>query len=340
MRNKIFSLLFLLAIFTYSPLKSEHSTLQNSSISLISNHVQENGTNAVFASAYQLLNQATHSILIANYVYENTTITSILNQKAEAGLDITVVYDRERSKTYINQLHPSIKKLTRASGDGHMHHKFIVVDNLYSWISSANFNSTRDTNLAIIHSDPLLAQVLYQESEAIAGQSERKIATPYITTSNGQQLEVYLLPHNDPNHKKPVETEMNELAQKKLLSLIKQAEKTIRVSMVVWTFKDSARALVEAAQRGVDVEVVTANIDPAVQQILREGGVKIRSVTNAPFHHKMMLVDHKILWTGSANWSMNAFSRTDDSVTVLYNLTTEQQTLMHAAWEQLLQISR
>ncbi len=37
-----------------------------------------------------------------------------------------------------------------------------------------------------------------------------------------------------------------------------------------------------------------------------------------------MLVDHEILLNGSPNWSMNAFSRSDESFVVIYDLTVEQ----------------
>lgn len=110
--------------------------------------------------------------------------------------------------------------------------------------------------------------------------------------------------------------------------------------MVIWTFKDSARALVNAKKRGVKVEIVGENMDLEVRKILSLGGIQPRIVSQAPYHHKWMLIDDEVLWTGSANWSMNAFSRTDDSVTVLYNLRPEQQILMEEAWQELLKISK
>lgn len=296
--------------------------------------------NDVFNSAIQLLNNANESILVANYVYENQEITEILNRKAEEGLEVIVVFDRERSKTYISQLHPKIIQFTRLKGEGHMHHKFLVVDHQYNWISSANFNGPLDRNLALLCWDPDLAEVLYHEAYAIHSLHSRTSPEPFSKTIDGQKMELYLLPFNDPNKPTPVETEMNRIGREKLLKLIEQAKATIRVSMVIWTFKDSARALVDAKKRGVKVEVIGAVIDPAVRLILSSGGILPRIVSNAPYHHKWMLIDDEILWTGSANWSMNAFSRTDDSVTVLYNLRPEQQILMEEAWQELLKISK
>lgn len=313
-----------------------------SSILLMSDHYvnDPDNINSVFGSAYQLLEQAQHSILIANYVFDNTTITGILNRKAEEGVDVIVIYDRDRSGNYICELHPDIKLFTRAKGDGHMHHKFMVIDREYNWISSANFNSPQDSNLAIVCYDPWLAEILYQEGYSINSLKAREHPSPYTTTIDGQSLELYLLPYNDPKNLKSVEAQMNELGKQKLLNLIKQAKTTIRVSMVVWTFKDSARALVDAAKRGVMVEIVGANVDNEVLNIFKQAGLPVRRVTNAPFHHKWMLIDDEILWNGSANWSMNAFSRTDDSVTILYGLKPDQIVMMEEAWQKLLKISR
>lgn len=314
----------------------------SSSYLLLSDHRTscDANNNDVFNSAIQILKKANESILIANYVYEHKEVTEILNRKAEEGVEVIVVFDRERSKTYVSQLHPKIIQFTRIVGEGHMHHKFLVVDHQYNWISSANLNGPKDKNLALSCWDPDLAEVLYHEAYAIHSLHPRTNKEPFSKTIDGQKMELYLLPFNDPNKPSSIETEMNRIGREKLLKLIDQAKATIRVSMVVWTFKDSARALVDAKKRGVKVEVVGANIDPEVRKILSLGGIPPRTVSNSPYHHKWMLIDDEILWTGSANWSMNAFSRTDDSVTVLYNLKPEQQILMEEAWQELLKISK
>lgn len=105
--------------------------------------------------------------------------------------------------------------------------------------------------------------------------------------------------------------------------------------MVVWTLKDVAKALVQTASRGVKVEIVTASIDSQVAYILMNGGISFKN-PNGSYHHKFMLVDNSILWNGSANWSMSAFSRTDDSVTILYNLKPAQLLFLEEAWQNML----
>lgn len=341
--NKItFSLLiaFFVALSTlYYETTSKSSVLEkpipkfDSSIQLINEK-----NNAIFDSAYALLSQAKHSILIMNYAYDNPEILKILNRKAEEGVAVTVVFDRGTSSNWILRLNPAIRKVTRWGGEGYVHHKIIVVDGQDIWFSSANFNAFKAKNITIAFQSQEMANIITREMEAIAGKKIRFNPRPFKSVIDGQEMELFILPHHDPKEFHPVEAAMNEIGRKKLLNLIKQSKTSIRASVVVFTYKDVARALVSAAKRGVKVELMGANLDRDVQRILEEGNVSFRRV-RGPYHHKWMLIDDKILWNGSANWSMSAFSRTDDSVIVLHDLTSAQRAFLEETWQSLLQDS-
>lgn len=294
--------------------------------------------NALFDSAYALLAQAKHSILIMNYAYDNPEILKILNQKAKEGVSVTVVFDRGTSSNWILRLNPAIRKVTRWDGEGYVHHKIIVVDGEYIWFSSANFNAFNAKNITLAFQSPEMANVITREMEAIAGKKIRINPRPFKSVIDGQEMELFILPHHDPKEFQPVEAAMNEIGRKKLLGLINQAKTSIRASVVVFTYKDVARALVNAANRGVNVELMGANLERDVQRILEEGNIPVKRV-RGPYHHKWMLIDDKILWNGSANWSVSAFSRTDDSVIVLHDLTPAQLAFLDGVWQSLLQDS-
>jgi phosphatidylserine/phosphatidylglycerophosphate/cardiolipin synthase-like enzyme len=350
-RNLFFTLLIFFNLLSFSQtaayVRGEEASSRyligvEESILLMSDHYvnDPDNINSVFGSAYQLLEMAKESILIANYIFDNDTITEILNRKAEEGVEVTVLYDRDRSKPYVEKLHPKISLFTRGKGDGHMHHKFIVIDHEYNWISSANFNRPEESNLAIVCCNRWLAAGLYEESYEINSNFHRspKQIYPYSSIIDGQGIELCLLPHTEPNNPNSWRGQMNEIGKERLFKLINEARERIRVAMVVWTFKDTARALVDAAKRGVKVEIVAANVDDEIVHILNEAGISIRRVTTAPFHHKFMWVD-TTLWTGSVNWSMNGFSRDDDNAVILYRLKPDQILMMEGAWQRLLKIS-
>ena len=225
---------------------------------------------------------------------------------------------------------------TRQTGEGHVHHKIIVVDRTYIWLGSANFtpNSLAGSkNLAIGFFSPEMGEQLHHEATHIQSQGQRQGITPLFCYYGDQLLELYILPHNQPERPGLVETSMNEIAKQKLISLFDNAQHHINVSIEQLTFKDASRALIRAHQRGVIVEVFTPNLnDDAVKLLIKEGmNVKL----GHSIHHKFALIDNKVLLNGSPNWSMNAFSRSDESFIVLNDISLEQLAVMNAVWRSI-----
>lgn len=301
---------------------------------LLSNH---DGThNALRESVYELINQAQSTILLMSFTFSDPTLIKIINQKAADGLDIHLVIDRDHIDELKSILHPTITLATRQMGEGHVHHKIIVVDQAYIWLGSANFtpNSLAGSkNLAIGYYSPEMGKELHQEALLIESQGQRRGVTPFLGYYGDQLLELYILPHNQPERPSLVATSMNEVAKQKLISLFDNAQHHINVSIEQLTFKDASRALIRAHQRGVVVEVFTPNLkDDAVQLLIKEG-MNVKLGQN--IHHKFALIDNQILLNGSPNWSMNAFSRSDESFIVLNDISNAQLTVMNAVWQSI-----
>lgn len=293
-------------------------------------------SNALQASVYELLNKAEHSILIISFTLSDPEVMRIVNQKAHDGVDVQLIIDRDHCP-FSGHLHPSIHLGTRLNGEGHLHHKILVVDQEYVSLGSANFTQnafTHSKNLAVAFFSPEIGARLYQEGLDIALSSQRVQAQPLACSFGGQRLEVYVLPSNAPEAPLPVETAMNESAKHKLISLIEQAKHHIKISMDLWSYKDASRAVINAMARGVKVDVVVGSTADEAVKMLIQNGADVTQGHN--LHYKFMLVDHEILLNGSPNWSMNAFSRSDESFTVLYNLTEEQLSTL----ENVLKVAR
>lgn len=109
-------------------------------------------------------------------------------------------------------------------------------------------------------------------------------------------------------------------AQKKLLSVLNNAQKTIDVAIYSFTHKQIAKALKKAAKRGVRVRIITnykdANKRNRIGYVAKYKnvhayllkGLRARSGKyNGKMHLKVAIVDNKILLHGSANWSFSAF---------------------------------
>lgn len=306
----------------------EHSPL------VLSNH--DASQNALCASAYELLNKAQASILLMSFTFTDSEIMRIINQKASEGVEVHLVIDRAQMGGLGAKLHPAIKVGTRQIGEGHMHHKVIVVDRAYIWLGSANFtpNSLAGSkNLSIGCYSPMIGEELHHEAAHIELQGSQSGITPLSCFYGEQLLELYILPHNQPDHPSVVEANMNEMGKQKLLSLIDNAQHHINVSIEQLTFKDASRALIRAHQRGVKVELFTPHLDDEAVKLLIQAGMNVRQGRN--IHHKFALIDNKHLLNGSPNWSMNAFSRSDESFIVLYDITPVQLEVMNAVWQSI-----
>ncbi|MBA3956849.1 MAG: phosphatidylserine/phosphatidylglycerophosphate/cardiolipin synthase family protein [Parachlamydiaceae bacterium] len=301
---------------------------------IVSNH--DVAHNTLSESVYELVNHAETSILLMSFTFSDSSLIKILNQKAIEGVHVHLMIDRDHIGGVQSLLHPSITVGTRQTGEGHLHHKIIVVDRSYIWLGSGNFTPNclvTTKNLAIAHFNPEIAEKLHEEATHIQSQEQRHGITPLSCYYDNQLLELYILPHNQPESPRVVETQMNEVAKQKMISLFDSAQHHIYVSIDQLTFKDASRALIKARQRGVVIEVVTQHLDQEAVKLLMTEGVNVKAVSK--LHHKFALIDNKVLLNGSPNWSMNAFSRSDESFIVLNDLTSEQLAVMNSVWQSI-----
>lgn len=297
---------------------------------ILSNH--DTSHNSLQGGVYELLDQAQSSILILSFTFNDRHVIELVNQKAKEGLTVELILDRDHYAGLTSQLHPSIHIGTRRQGEGHLHHKILVVDRKYIWLSSANFtpNSlSQDKNLAIGFISPTIADELHQEATNITSSLNRMGQCPISCFFGNQLLELFLLPHNAPEAPRTRESIMNEIGKQKLLSLIDNAQHHIKICVDVWTYKDASRAILNAHQRGVQVDVTVGGLGEEAVKMMIQSGVSVKQGKN--LHYKFLLVDDAILLNGSLNWSMNAFSRSDESFVVLYDLTEAQLKALEGA---------
>jgi phosphatidylserine/phosphatidylglycerophosphate/cardiolipin synthase-like enzyme len=273
------------------------------------------------------LKGAKKSILLMTYTLKDSAILNLLKKKADEGIEVTVIYDLKASENAHQKLGKKVKLVKRGFG-GLMHQKILVVDKTQVWIGSANI--TNDSlrvhgNMVVgMHSDALGKMI---ETKAASMQSKNN-DIPFPSQEfllKEQKMEFWLLPDNP--H-----------ASKKILDLIRTAKKTIRVAMFTWTRQDFAAAVIQAYNRGVDVQVVLdyhsacgASVGVANQFLAAKVPLWFNQ-GNGLLHYKMMVVDGKVLVNGSANWTKAAFTKNDDCFMVLHDLSPEQQQWLEELW--------
>lgn len=116
-------------------------------------------------------------------------------------------------------------------------------------------------------------------------------------------IEVYF---NDPYH-----NERDRTIQDMILKNIKGAKSTIDLATYNYTDTKTADALIDAVHRGVKVRMVIDedNVNKKVVNQLHDGGVSIISAqSNGLMHAKYIIIDGKIVISGSANMTLASFA--------------------------------
>lgn len=113
-------------------------------------------------------------------------------------------------------------------------------------------------------------------------------------------------------------------AEELILKSIDEARHEIRVMAYVFTSTRIARALVNAKNRGVNVQLVVdwqANQlkqNRQALEIMQKGGVSIRTNNrNRILHDKVMIIDRNIVQTGSFNYTLSSKSSNSENVIVV-----------------------
>jgi phosphatidylserine/phosphatidylglycerophosphate/cardiolipin synthase-like enzyme len=281
--------------------------------------------------------RAEKSILIFTFSLSDSAIIESLNTKANEGLKVTVVIDRDHLGEIINNRSPHIEVVTRATGEGHLHHKILVVDEKEIWIGSANFTTSAyqtQENFMVRFMSRELALYLNHEADVFRKKAFRTESGPFVIPLCSQKIYFCLLPHAGFPPQK-IEKSINDLSKQFLIEKINTAKTSIHIAMMVWTSNDMANAVIQAHQRGVKVRVLAPDVGGNLPKLLSTGiEVKVNPRLSL-MHNKLMCIDDNILVNGSANWSQSSFTRSDESFIVIEPLTPEQSDIFTAYWSYL-----
>lgn len=265
----------------------------------------------VFVSS---IKEAEKSILLIIYSLTDDQVIKALQEKASQGVAITVIHDASTASYGIKRLSPEIKRIGWKKS-GLMHQKILVVDESKVWIGTANLT----TESLRIHDNIVIGMCSGELARAITKRQHRDFFL------GGQLVEFWILP----------EEKKDGLNQ--LLSLVRKAERSIKVAMFTWTHPDLTRAIIEAHNRGVKVEVVIDHgqglgvSEKSVDELSR-AGVNVALSRSEMLHHKLAYIDDQLLVVGSANWTRAAFSKNEECFLVIHDLNEEQKNKMNSLW--------
>jgi hypothetical protein len=141
--------------------------------------------------------------------------------------------------------------------------------------------------------------------------------TPHVLTIGGNRVDCYFSPSDNTNQK--------------LIDAMATADEDLNVQTMLITRTDLANAIMAAADRGVDVNVITNNAgdnSESANYILGElpsDKYIFDDVADGMLHHKMALIDANTnnsdpqVISGSHNWSNSANDRNDENTLIIHD---------------------
>lgn len=260
------------------------------------------------AKIVSLIDGAQQKVDIANYTFSVKAIEEAVLRAKTRGVAVRVAMDagQEMGDTVATRLRAAGVEVRFVPGSGTpaglQHAKFMLVDATTLLTGSNNWSSTgtsiNEESSIVIASrdgDPILAgftchfDAIWSKNHAGA----TACSTPEAKFSPGTE---------------PIKMLKEEL---------QHSTKTIDVLMHHLAFDDLVKELAKAAERGVKVRVIVNATDrmehtgPAWDRLIAAGGQIRYKQTNADafqlMHHKLVVVDDRVVVNGSGNWSGSAF---------------------------------
>jgi phosphatidylserine/phosphatidylglycerophosphate/cardiolipin synthase-like enzyme len=246
----------------------------------------------------------------------------------------------------------------RSKGSGLMHHKFIVIDNNTTLISSANYTlsdlhgdfsnpkTVGNANHLLVVTNPQLARIFQREFNLMWGTGEghkfgvdKPHRKPQTITIGDSRLTVKFSPESTSY---PWIITTNGIIGETL----NQAKKSVELALFVFTEQPLANILAQRHQKGVAVKALIDQsfafrdysegldlLGVALSNKCRyekdnqpwQNPIKTVGVPDLPagdkLHHKFALIDQKVVITGSHNWSKAANYQNDENLVIIDNPT-------------------
>ena len=284
-----------------------------------------NWQNSIEARLIDKINAAQKSIHIASFEFDLTPVAEALIAAKERGVDVRWVTDDEHGLEADEEPgHGQFAMLEKAGievkDDGRtalMHNKFWIFDGEWVWTGSTNITVNgifKQNNNAIAIRSTKLAEIYEREfQEMWDGQFGPKSPS----TVDQQSLTVNNMPVR-------VLFASEDGVIERIIPYVEGAQSNIRFLAFSFTDYPLAKAMIDRAAAGVDVagvfEKTGSETEYAELRTLHCAGVPVRQDGNPSFlHHKLIIVDERIVITGSLNFSTSAETSNDENVIIVDN---------------------
>jgi phosphatidylserine/phosphatidylglycerophosphate/cardiolipin synthase-like enzyme len=195
----------------------------------------------------------------------------------------------------------------------YMHHKFCIIDDnkvLTGSMNPTKFGTSRNDNNFIVIESEILAQNYKNELNYLLTKNTSK--NENIFALNDFIIENYFCPREC------------SIGVERLVKLINLSKRSVYVAAFSFTSEEIFLALLEAHERGVEVNIIMEkrmmNSKSSKFETLQEYGINIIFDSNpGAMHHKFIIIDKEIVQFGSMNYSANAMKSNNENILIIYN---------------------
>ena len=268
----------------------------------------------------QSIDDARVSIDIAAYSMSLRSVRDALLRAVKRGVQVRMVMESENMTDTVPQ------KLMDAGipiiGDkrpGLMHDKFIVIDRSEVWGGSMNYTTPGtyedDNNLIHIKSSKVAEDYTVEFEEMFKRDffgPDVIAKTPYPhLTIDGIPMEVYFSPDDG--------------VAKRIVELLRGAQQSITFMAYSFTAGDFGKIISQKAKEGLKIngvmetEQVKSNKGTQFPYFERAGLPVYKDGNPGQMHHKVFIIDDKIVIAGSYNFSFSAETQNDENVMIFFD---------------------
>lgn len=266
------------------------------------------------------IDSAKMSVDMAAYSINLWSVRDALIRAYRRGLVVRIVLESDNINDEVpRQLRSAGLSMIGDRQEGLMHNKFVVIDKTDVWTGSANMTIGSfyydNNNLVHIHSKEIAEDFTTEFEEMYIRDMfgpDVVPETPYPEVMVGEKLvEVYFSP--------------DDHVSDQIYKLIGDAQESIFFMAFSFTSNALGDAIVEKSKSGVlvagimDGDQVDSNTGTEYD-LFRNAGIKLSiSKNDGLMHHKVIIIDQKIVITGSYNFSQSAEGSNDENVIVIHD---------------------
>ncbi|WP_298819494.1 phospholipase D-like domain-containing protein [Chloroflexus sp.] len=266
------------------------------------------------------ITQAQQSIDLATFEYTLQPVAEALVAAHQRGVRVRLALDRESLEDPVDAKFAGIIgdagiPISWEETTAFLHSKFIIIDDRIVWTGSWNvtINDTyrNNNNLLRITIPSLVENYRVEFAEMAAGRfgNSKQATTPFSRITTDQAIiENYFTPRERP--------------AARIVALINSARRSVNFMAFSFTSDEIAGAMIERQQAGVPVRGVfeRRNAEGTGSEFgpLREGGVEVLEDGNCyTMHHKVIIIDERIVITGSYNFTARAERTNDENLLII-----------------------